>query len=266
MKCGYLGPIGTFSYEAVTRIISNSDQIEPYNNITNVIMALLHNEVDSCIVPIENSLQGCVTETIDTLITNENIYVVKEVILKVHHNLLVKNSCSLEAIEKVYSHPQALAQCSSFLSQRLPQAHLISLNSTATGALHDKYEDNVACLGNKSCASLYDLNVICSDVQDNNFNETRFWLLSRQPNCDKYNKVSLTFSTKHQPGSLYNILGIFNKYNLNLTKIESRPAKTILGEYLFIVDIEVDNDLIDDAIQEIKNMGIQIRELGRYIS
>ena len=263
MKVAYLGPKGTFSYEACQNYCKNHEEQIEYRTINETILALEEGKVDEAIVPIENSLQGCVTEAIDTLIQKEDIKVKDELILDIKQNLLSNNKCKLEEIKKVYSHPQALAQCRNYLEKNLPNATLIAVESTSYAAQKVSEENELcACISNIACLDVYNLNLLEKNIQDNEFNKTKFWILSKSE-FNKYikNKMSMIFSVKDKPGALYNVLEIFNKYNLNLTKIESRPAKTILGEYYFWIDVTISNSNEEKAIEEIREKGIYVRIL-----
>ena len=266
MKVAYLGPKGTFSYEACNIYCNNEKQMIEYKTIPETILALQNLEVDEAIDPIENSIQGCVTDAIDTLISNQDIKVKGELLLDIRQNLMTKENIKLEEIKEVYSHPQALAQCKEFLKNNLPDAKIISVESTALAAQMVKdSEKQIACIGNISCLERYDLYLNQKDIQDNDFNKTKFWILNRDGNDQiKQNKMSMLFSVKDKPGALFNVLKIFNKYNLNLTKIESRPAKTVLGEYIFLIDVLIENAREEKAIQKLKKKGIFVRVLGKY--
>ena len=266
MKIGYLGPKGTFSYEACKEYCKDNEEMIEFKTIPDTISVLESQKIDKAIVPIENSLQGCVTDAIDTLIQNEDIKVEDEIVLEIKQNLMSNKDCNLNEINKVYSHPQALAQCKKFLEENMLLDKTISIESTAYAAKKVSESNEIcACIGNISCLEEYNLNLIKSNIQDNNFNKTKFWVLSKNQNNDiKKNKMSILFSVKDKPGALYNVLEIFNKYNLNLTKIESRPAKTVLGEYIFWIDVEIENENEDIAIKEIKTNGIYVRILGKY--
>ena len=266
MKIGYLGPKGTFSYEVCTEYCCENMQMVEYKTIPDCIFALETGEVDESIVPIENSLQGCVTDAIDTLIKYENIKVKDEILLEIKQNLMSNKNCTLEEIKKVYSHPQALAQCRNFLEKHLLLEKIIPVESTALAAKKVSEENETsACICNISCQKEYHLNLLKKSIQDNNFNKTKFWVLSKKGNeKTERTKMSMLFSVKDKPGALYNVLKIFNEYHLNLTKIESRPAKTVLGEYIFWIDVTIENHNEEKAIQEIKNMGIYTRILGKY--
>lgn len=267
MKVGYLGPKGTFSYKACKEYCKNEKNMEEYKTIPDTILALENNKVDESIVPIENSLQGCVTDAIDTLIENENIKVIDEVLLDIKQNLMSNKICNISEIKSIYSHPQAIAQCRKYLEKNFKDAKIVTVESTSYAAKKvSESEEICACIGNLECLEVYNINLVQKDIQDNQFNKTKFWVLSKKENENiSKNKMSMLFSVKDKPGALYNVLKIFNEYNLNLTKIESRPAKTVFGEYYFWIDVSInENSNEDKAIEEIKNSGIYVRILGKY--
>lgn len=266
MKVGYLGPKGTFSYEACKEYCKENMQMVEYKTIPDCIIGLENEEIEEAIVPIENSLQGCVTDAIDTLIRYEDIKVKGEILLEIKQNLLVNKKCTFQEIEKIYSHPQALAQCRNYLEKNRLLDKIVSVESTALAAKKVSEESEIsACICNISCMEEYKLELLDKSIQDNNFNKTKFWILSKKDNPKvKKSKMSMLFSVKDKPGALYSVLKIFNEYNLNLTKIESRPAKTVLGEYIFWIDVTLENSNEEKAIEEIKNMGIYTRILGKY--
>lgn len=268
MKISYLGPIGTFSYYACEKYLETKQlQAEkvPFKNITQAIQALISKEVDYCIVPIENSIQGSVFETMDTLLSNQNLYIKDEYILPVEHHLMA--NCSKQNITKIFSHPQALAQCRNYLLENFPNIDIEETSSTAIAAKHIQTIPNVACISNISCSNLYGLDIIDENIQDNKDNQTRFIILSlSKDNKNTFHKTSIYFSTLNKPGELYRILGLFNIFDVNLTKIESRPAKTSLGEYVFWIDFENDssNKSIPILLEQIEKLCSYFRILGTY--
>lgn len=266
MKVGYLGPKGTFSYEACNTYCRKNMQMVEYKTIPDTIMALVEDKIDEAVVPIENSLQGCVTDAIDTLIKNEEIKVKGEILLQIKQNLMSNKKCSFNEITKIYSHPQALAQCRSYLEKKGLLDRIIPVESTALAAKKVSLQEDVsACICNISCKGEYNLELLDESIQDNDFNKTKFWILSKKESVkNTKTKMSMLFSVKDKPGALYNVLKIFNEYNLNLTKIESRPAKTVLGEYIFWIDVNLEDSNEEKAIEEIKKMGIYTRILGKY--
>lgn len=263
MKLGYLGPKGTFSFEAAKIYSIESDcTLEEYRTIIEAIDALKDKKIDEAIVPIENSIQGGVTETIDSLIENDKIYVNNEIILTINHNLMANKKYNLSEIREIYSHPQAIAQCRKYIETNLKKAIINQVSSTALAAKEIAKKDYCACIANLSCLEEYGLELLKENIQDNSSNKTKFWVLSRTSK-EQGNKMSLIFSTKDIPGALYQVLGIFYKAKINLTKIESRPAKTEFGEYIFLVELEAEN--VSDEFLKILNQECKyLKILGRY--
>ena len=227
MKIGFLGPKGTFSYE-VAKSYSSDSKLKEYRTITETVIGLKNDEIEEAIVPIENSIQGGVTETIDALIENDEIFVNKEIIVKINQHLMANRKYELNEIKEIYSHPQAIAQCRKYIEKNLKNIRINQVSSTALAAKEISQKDFCACIANLSCVEEYGLMLLDSNIQENERNQTKFWVISRKLNKEG-NKISLLFSTKHRPGALYQVLGIFNENQINLTKIESRPEKTELG-------------------------------------
>lgn len=267
MKVGYLGPKGTFSYEICNNVYSNKYEKIPFWTILDLIKALENCIIDEAIVPIENSLQGCVTEAIDTIIKSNNISIYAEEILKINQNLMAKKKYKLNEIKQVYSHPQAIAQCRGYLQKNLQQAELIEVSSTALSAKKVAQKDNTACICNISCRKEYNLEVLDKDIQDNNFNETKFWrLINYNKEVVDADKMTLVFGTEDKPGALFKALRIFETNSLNLTKIESRPTKKQLGQYYFWIDVDLNNNVYEKAIKELEKEVIDLKVLGKYKS
>ena len=261
MKLGYLGPKGTFSFEVSDNYLKDGE-LKEYKTITDIILGLENDEINKAIVPIENSIQGGVTETIDSLIESKEIYVNEEIVAKITHNLIANKKYNFNEIKEIYSHPQAIAQCRKYIAKNLPNVIINQVSSTALAAKEIKSKDFCCCIANNSCVEEYGLVMIEENIQDNNFNKTKFWVLSKVQN-NIGNKMSLIFSTKDEPGALYNTLGIFYKNQINLTKLESRPAKTEFGEYIFLVDLEI-NKNIDNVIEILNEKCKFLKILGRY--
>lgn len=207
MKVGYLGPKGTFSYEVVIKQNPNAQLIE-FSTISKCIKALEEDKIDTAIVPIENSLQGGVTETIDILIETEGLYVNEEIVIGIKHNLLAKEKYKKEEITEIYSHIQAIEQCRKYIEKNLPNVHINHVSSTALAAEIIKDKEKCACIANKSCINEYNLSLIDENIQDNDTNQTKFWVLSKTKNVTG-KKMSIIFSCKDKPGALYQILRNF---------------------------------------------------------
>jgi prephenate dehydratase len=217
------------------------------------------------VLPIENSIEGPVGLTLDLLVHN-NLKIQGEIVIPVNHNLLSNKGIKLEDIKNVYSHSQALAQCQNYLEVKNMKTHFTL--STSSAAKFIKNMSDSGAIGTLKAAELYDLEVIDRNIQDLDNNQTRFIILSKKDHFITGNdKTSILFSLiGDNPGELYNILGIFAKNNINLTKIESRPSKEGLGKYIFFVDFEGhrNNDKISNILTLIKDEVSFMKILGSY--
>lgn len=268
----YLGPQGTYCEETVLSIYGDQQdvQLKPCSTIDEAIRAVAGGEVDESIVPMENSLEGSVNVTLDTIAHDVNLYITKEIILPVRHNLLVKKGGA--DFDAIVSHPQALAQCRKTLGKLYPQAKLIPVESTAAAARKvADGEKRLAAVGSLKAAECYGLTVIAAGIQDNAANSTRFIGLERQPVNAPTGKCKTTLVCQingAQPGSLYHLLGELAQRAVNLTRIESRPARTGLGMYIFFLDIEgsITEPNIADAVNAVKGKSLWYKNFGSYPS
>ncbi len=204
------------------------------------------------IVPIENSLGGSINITYDSLLHDYDLMISSEIILDVNHNLLAVKGTKLEDITDVYSHSQALVQCHNYLQDMGFNIH--PTFSTAQAAKNIKKLENASAIGTLKAAELYDLEVLEENIQDTLNNQTRFIVLSKEDGEKTgHDKTSIAFSIMDdKPGELYGILGIFAEFNINLTKVESRPSKKALGDYIFFIDFEGHRK--DEDISKIINL------------
>lgn len=236
-QVGYLGPEGTFSQEAVLNITDNNTINKPYPNILSIFEALEDNQIDEAVVPIENSTEGSVVITLDAL-TRHNLKIKGELELPIRQNLLVQKGKTLDDINVICSHQQAIAQCRHYINRLNKPVH--AMPSTANAARYVTELSTAAVIGNEILSEKYNLEIIAHDIQDYSNNVTRFVILDKEDiNKPTGNdKTSIIISLKNDnPGSLYEILYEFAKENINLTKIESRPSKQGMGKYLFFIDI-----------------------------
>lgn len=236
-QVGYLGPEGTFSQEAVLNITDNNTINKPYPNILSIFEALEDNQIDEAVVPIENSTEGSVVITLDAL-TRHNLKIKGELELPIRQNLLVQKGKTLDDINVICSHQQAIAQCRHYINRLNKPVH--AMPSTANAARYVTELSTAAVIGNEILSEKYNLEIIAHDIQDYSNNVTRFVILGKEDiNKPTGNdKTSIIISLKNDnPGSLYEILYEFAKENINLTKIESRPSKQGMGKYLFFIDI-----------------------------
>lgn len=268
----HLGPHGTYSEVATlfyAQLLSETkgfeSQLIPYPSISQTLSALAEGKVDLAVVPIENSIEGTVTITLDTLWELEGLQIQQGLILPVVHNLLTRGR-SLEGIKTVYSHPQALAQCQKWLDKNLPQARLIATNSTTEALQYIEQQPTAGAIASARAAKLYDMPIKVANINDYADNFTRFWVISRE-NSPQGHHVSLGFAfSANIPGVLVKPLQIFADRKINLTKIESRPNKQVLGDYLFFLDLQGDSttEKVETALQELSQLTKTLKILGRY--
>lgn len=271
MKIGYLGPKGTFSEYSAMIYTKNIDDCEfvPYPEIEDVLKAVNDGEIDNGIVPLENSIEGNINNTIDTLIFDYDFYIIAEVIISVSHSIMVKPENYDKTFDKILSHPQPLGQCQKYIKNNFPNCQKISVNSTADAARTVVESDDVlAAIANENTAKIYGLKILHKEIQDNKNNKTRFVVVKNKQDydmsLDKF-KASVAFSTQNEPGELYKVLDIFNIWNFNMTKIESRPMKNKLGEYVFFIDLEGDNITdLNDALKMVERKSTFYKFLGCY--
>lgn len=275
-KMAYLGPRGTFCEEAALRYTDkDSWELVPYPSIESVFSAVNRGEIDSGIVPIENSCEGAVNQTLDLLAYEYNLKISGEVLLPVKQNLLIRPGLELKEISRILSHPQALAQCRRYLSVNFPDAEFIDVTSTAEAARRVANSAELwAAVGTKGAAQAYGLVVMSSDIQDQLNNETRFIILSQCASGDgsclhiENAKTSLLLYLLNIPGALFQALEQFYLHAINLSKIESRPAQTRIGDYLFFIDIEGHQlePRVKEALEGLKTLAHDVRILGSYPS
>jgi prephenate dehydratase len=267
---GYLGPHGTYSEEVALSLYARDKvSFKDYSSIDMAIKAVEAGEVAQCIVPIENSLEGSVNVTLDILAHEASLYIIREVIWPVRHNLLVKKKG--EEIKVIVSHPQALAQCRRNLRRLYPDAQLRAMNSTAdAAALVAGGAGNYAAVGSLGAAALYDLQNIAADIQDSSTNCTRFIVLGNLPADSslqyKYKTSVVCKMNGERPGSLCEVLQEFAKRNVNLTRIESRPARTGLGNYIFFFDLDgsLEQGNVHSAVEAVKEKSLWFKSFGSY--
>lgn len=271
MKIGYLGPKGTFSHEAVKKYIKNLKDYEmiDFLSMEDIVKAVRHKELDEAVFPIENSIEGSINVTLDMLSFENDIQIKSEIVIDIHQNLMIKKEGTLEQIEWVLSHPQPIGQCRKFIETQIPNARVRCVYSTSQAAeeVANNEKPNLAAVGSLIAAEVYGLKVIKKDIQDENNNSTRFVVIGKNElKSTGKDKTSIVFSTEDKPGSLYRVLDIFNLWDINMTKIVSRPQKNELGKYIFFVDLlgHIDDDDVRDAIIMVKRKASFFKFLGSY--
>lgn len=269
MKIAYLGPKGSFSHHVVQTAFPD-EELQAFANITDVIKAYEQGLVDYSVVPVENSIEGSVHESLDYLFHQADIQTVAEIVQPIHQQLMAVPGHT--KIEKIFSHPQALAQGKKFIEEHYPEAQLEVTASTAYAArfIAEHPDQPFAAIAPRNSAAEYGLELIAEDIQEMEANFTRFWVLGSEvptiPLQSQNEKMSLALTLPDNlPGALYKALSTFAWRGIDLTKIESRPLKTALGEYFFIIDVDYSaKELVHFAKQELETIGIQYKILGTY--
>ena len=262
------GEEGSFSQEAGIKFWGKPVEFKPKRNFEDVTKSVENNEAEYGILPIENSLIGSISTTYDLLLES-NLLIIGEVVSDVSHYLLGVKKLPLKKIKKIYSHPAALSQCSTFL-ENLEDCEIIPVYDTAGSAMMvaKKGDEFSAAIASKLSAKIYNLEIIAEKLEDYPNNQTRFIVVAKQDKetYQKNSKTSIIFTTLHQPGSLFHILKIFNDYGINLTKLESRPHKTEPWRYYFYLDFEGHrkDKLINEALDELKEQTNFLKILGSY--
>jgi prephenate dehydratase len=269
LKIGYLGPAGTFSHEAVKKYAGDKPYTAAeYSSISELLLAVQNNELDEAVVPMENSIEGAVNATIDMMAFEVNLMIKAELIIPVKEHLLAKKGTSLKDVRYVLSHPQPIGQCRRFLTENLPDAKTIPVLSTAAAAKQVSESGfGYAAIGSEAAAEAYDLEILQDNIQDMQDNCTRFIVASHTDSKRTGNdRTSIVFSTDDKPGSLYRILDIFNLWDINMSRIESRPAKSMLGRYIFFVDLigHRDDEDLKEALIMVKRKTSFYKFLGSY--
>jgi len=264
-KVGYLGIDGSFSYQALDEYFDHAKHAS-YVSFEKVVDAVLSEDIDYAILPVENTSTGNVDAAIDIL-AQKNVWILDEYILKVRHNLLGIKGAKPEDIKKVYSHHQAIRQCDEYLNKNSIFGHIVQ--STAHGAKLASEEDSKACgaISSLPCADLYNLEVLKEDIQINQHNYTRFVVVAKNKHLlIGANKISVVATLNHTAGALHELLEIFASNSVNLLKIVSRPIANNPWEYNFHLDFSgnLDDDNVNKAIDMANETCLDLKVMGCY--
>ena len=265
LSVAYLGPKATFTQEAAIRQFGLSARFVPAKSIPAVFDEVLRGRADYGVVPVENSNEGIVSHTLDMFLDSD-LKIYAEILLEVSQSLL-SLSGRLEDVQKVVSHPHALAQCRNWLEEHFPDVPQMDVSSTARAAEMAMEDGGCAALASEMAATLYGLRVIQRKIEDNPNNFTRFLVISRtSPQASGHDKTSLMFAVRDAPGILCRMLEPFSKRHINLTKIESRPIKKKAWEYVFFLDLEgqIGDPGIAAAVEELGSHCQFVKILGSY--
>jgi chorismate mutase/prephenate dehydratase len=266
LKVAYLGPEYSFSHLAAVERFGQAIEFLGVGTIAAVFEEVNRGHADFGVVPIENSTDGRVADTLDMFLKMPHLVVSAEVRLQIHHNLMA--NCEQAQIRRVYSKGQALSQCRNWLSKNVPQAVLVEVSSTADAARLAQTEPGAAAVASRQAAVRYGLRVLFSDIEDSPYNETRFAVIGHQK-CGKtgHDKTAIMFRLPHKPGSLVHALNIFEQSKINLTWIESFPtSKAAKPEYLFFVDFEghIEDPKVTKALKSLGEHCQEVTVLGSF--
>jgi prephenate dehydratase len=271
MRVGFLGPHGTFAEEALlTQPDLAAGEPVPFRTVPHVITAVEHGDVELGLVPLENSIEGTVTVTIDTLAFDTDLLIQREVDLPISLHLCARPGTRLADIGTIVSHPNPLGQSRAWLAKKLPDAELVVSNSTAEAAsqVAASTRSDLASIGTMYGAELAGLEVLASEIEDHPENETRFVLVGHGiPASTGHDKTSIMcFQREDRPGSLLSILQEFAARAINLTKLESRPTKSGLGQYCFFIDFRghIDDEVVADCLRTLMANQADVKFLGSY--
>jgi prephenate dehydratase len=280
LEIAHLGPAGTYAEQAAFFYLDWLSQhqritasLSPYPTIAQSLQAVAVGQAQLAVVPVENSLEGSVTMTLDALWRLDSLRIQSALVMPISH-MLISGAASLDVIKTVYSHPQALAQCQGWLEKFLPTVQIIPRNSTTEALQRLEQELTTAAIASSRAAQLYNLPILVSGINDYPENHTRFWVISQGGtdfadcvSASSASHTSLALSVPaNVPGALVKILQVFAHLGINLSRIESRPTKRSLGEYLFFIDLEANatSPQMQFALAELNNYTEVLKTFGSY--
>ena len=265
LNIAYLGPEGTFTEEATIKHFGGSAHRAPIRTIDEIFHAVESGKYDFGVVPIENSTEGAVNQTLDCFLSS-NVYICGETELKIHQNLM-SNETDLKAIQTLYAHPQSLAQCRSWIDEHLPHVEQIATNSNAGAVERATKEPGTAALGGKQAAEVYHIPILEKNIEDNLTNSTRFLIIgSKRIPASGNDKTTILVSANDRPGLLLHLIAPLSKYNITMTRIESRPSKNSNWSYVFFIDVlgHFEEHGLTLALKEIEDVSSFFKVLGSY--
>ncbi len=265
LKVGYLGPEGTFTQAAALKQFGHDVQLQPLSSIDAIFREVESGGLHYGVVPVENSTEGVVNHTLDCFLTSP-LQIVGEVELRIQQHLM-SGETELNAVKRVYSHPQGLAQCRAWLDLNLPHAERITVSSTGEAARLAASDAGSAAIASEAAAELYALPCLAESIEDVSGNTTRFLVIGRQsPSATGDDKTSLVVSRTDQPGGLCRLLEPLGRHGINMTRLDARPSRQGVWEYAFFIDFlgHVDDDNVQQALAEMREQTSLFRVLGSY--
>lgn len=264
MTIAYFGPEATFTHQAAIRKFGSSLHYTPHKTIADVFNEVAKNRADYGVVPVENSTEGVVTHTLDMLVESE-LKIVAQIVLPIQQCLI--GNVKIGEIKRLYSHPQALAQCRGWVQAHLPHVEIVESSSTTRAAELAAGEKHAAAIASSLAAERYNLQLLEADIQDNAINATRFLVLGRQcPPPTGRDRTSLMLSLSHEVGALHKALAPIRRFKINMTKIESRPSKRKAWEYFFFIDCDghIEDRRVAKAVEQLRRQCNFVKVLGSY--
>ena len=268
LTIAYLGPQGTFTQQAAIKHFGHAAHTKPCMTVDDCFKLVETRQADYLVAPLENSTEGSIGRTLDLLAVSA-LKACGEVVVRVHHNLMRKDAQTVNGITKVFAHAQALAQCNDWLGRNLPQAERIPVSSNAEAArlVAESADGTVAAIAAVTAAEIYRLNVVAECIEDEPNNTTRFIVLGHQDTtATGSDKTSLVVSTPNRSGAVMGLLQTFADLGISMTKIESRPSKSSLWEYLFFIDIEghQTDPNVAEALKVLGERASFVKVIGSY--
>lgn len=260
----FLGPKGSYTHQASLEHFS-SEQLKDAISIEDIFAQVEQGEADLGVLPIENSIEGAVTHSLDCLMQSD-LKIIKEIELPISHVLYTAPNVP-KTIDRLYSHPQAFAQCKAFIKKHYPKASCVIASSTSNAIERMLTDSNSGAIAGPHVVEYFDLSAIEENIQDNPNNTTRFLVIGKQtPLGTKDDKTSLMLALGDKPGTLVNLLSPFSLLNINLTKIESRPVGNQKWVNVFFIDMEghIEDKRIQMALNLLEMIGVQVKHLGSY--
>ena len=265
MKIAFLGPEGTFTQAAALKHFGHSITTVSHGTIAEVFRDVESRVSHYGVVPVENSTEGVVNHTLD-MFMNSPLQICGEVELRIHHNLLGRPG-DIKAITRIYSHQQSLAQCREWLEENLPGVEHVAVSSNAEAARRAAQEMGVAAIASETAAQIYDLQIMAGNIEDEPDNTTRFLVIGPQsPSPSGSDKTSLLLSVRNRPGALCHLLEPLSRHGISMTRIESRPSRRGMWDYVFFIDIEghSHDPEVAQALQELDDEAAMLKVLGSY--
>lgn len=265
LRVAFLGPMGTFSQQAAYKHFGHAIEAQPVATLDEIFRQVVSETSQYGVVPVENSTEGSITRTLDGFI-HSDVTIAGEVHLRIHHNLMAR-SPDIGVIQEVFSHQQSLAQCKIWLEQHLPGVRCTAVSSNAEAALRATTEEHTAAIAGITAATQYGLDILAANVEDEPDNTTRFLVIGRTPvGATGHDRTSLLLATHNHPGALSRVLEPFARLGIGLSKIESRPSRRMVWDYLFFIDVDghQSDPLLAQALTELAGQVTLLKILGSY--